>query len=282
MRTRRKRPKNAELLELAQIRDRLDELWAVRDAAGDERQKAERAAETEDGRALDDFGFEDVAARPDGTFERDRPVGSVRGSFFGPDHTESAGVFSYNGPYRSAMSGSFGATLDPAATPVLHAIGTVRLPPGDPTGSYEYDGWGVWAEEAGVHIASARIESTTTTASPGMTIDGTPTGTNPETESAVWTGTARAFETAERGRPVKGAAQIDVDLGSAIADVAITHLDRGHDDLRWTSLPIEDGRFAEISTGASIEGAFYGPAHQAAAGAFRSARLEGVFVATRD
>ena len=238
--------------------------------------------ETEDGRALDDFGFEDVAARPDGTFERDRPVGSIRGSFFGPDHTESAGVFSYNGPYRSAMSGSFGATLDPAATPVLHAIGTVRLPPGDPTGNYEYDGWGVWAEEAGVRIASARFESTTTTASPGMTIDGTPTGTNPETGSAVWTGMARAFETAERGRPVKGAAQIDVDLESAIADVAITHLDRGHDDLRWTSLPIEDGRFAEISTGASIEGAFYGPAHQAAAGAFRSARLEGVFVATRD
>ena len=55
MRTRRKRPKNAELLELAQIRDRLDELWAVRDAAGDERQKAERAAERLIAREYEDW-----------------------------------------------------------------------------------------------------------------------------------------------------------------------------------------------------------------------------------
>lgn len=55
MLTRRRRPTNAELLELARIQDQLDALWEVLSAARDERRDAERRAEKVRAREFEDW-----------------------------------------------------------------------------------------------------------------------------------------------------------------------------------------------------------------------------------
>ena len=55
MPTRRKRPTNAELLELARIKDELDTLYEALDATRGERRDAERGAEKVQAAELDDW-----------------------------------------------------------------------------------------------------------------------------------------------------------------------------------------------------------------------------------
>ena len=112
-------------------------------------------------------------------------------------------------------------------------------------------------------------------------IEGTPTGTNPIAGSAIWSGHAHAAS--RSGRPLTGIANLEADLGAGLIDVHLTEL--GNYDFSWTRLVMRDGAFARIQgsphhgspQGHSIEGWFFGPYHEGAAGKFHRGRIVGVF-----
>ena len=66
------------------------------------------------------------------------------------------------------------------------------------------------------------------------------------------------------GTPVTGDARITVDFSAATVDVDFTNFTRGHADVSWDDLALENGRFG-YSRGFSntIIGASYGPSHEA-------------------
>ena len=142
-------------------------------------------------RVIADFSFEDLAAEADGTYGG-FVSGSVRGGFFGPAQEEAAGWFYHNPTY---IAGSFGARRLPD-TVTLEENGHFRLiDSSDGSGFYAYDDWGFWATQFEEHVFGAFIEQTTRKV--GQTIyyestqgriDGTPSGSNPVSGTAVWTG----------------------------------------------------------------------------------------------
>lgn len=83
------------------------------------------------------------------------------------------------------------------------------------------------------------------------------------------------------GTPVTGDARIAADLSAATVDVSFTGFTGGHADMSWNDLRVTNGRFAQRRGYTSINGAFYGTAHEGAAGTFSCDRLAGVFGATR-
>ena len=155
---------------------------------------------------------------------------------------------------------------------------------------YRYDDWGLWGRQFGENIFGAFIEQnvtrngdTTTYATPTTRIDGTPSGQNPISGGAVWSGSVRAFETtlgADK-TPVSGDARLEVNFDNATVDVDFTNLEAGHDDMSWSALQIASGAFRDKTLRPTIEGAFYGSAHQGAAGKFDRDGLRGVFGAVR-
>ena len=239
-------------------------------------------------RIVPDFGFEDLPVQADGTFEGFRS-GSIEGAIFGPSHEEAAGLFYHNPTH---VAGSFGAWRLPD-TVTLEESGTVRTI-GDVdagAGFYAYDDWGFWGTQfqekifgAFVHQNTEQVADTTTYYSPSGRIDGTPTGQNPVSGTAVWSGKVRAFDTDSDAdwMPVSGNARLEVDFGDATVDVDFTDFEGGHGDMSWQSLGLREGAFSHTQGGATIEGAFYGSEYQGAAGKFRRDRLDGVFGAVRN
>ena len=239
-------------------------------------------------RSVPDFGFEDLPAQADGTFEGFRS-GSIEGAFFGPSHEEAAGSFYHNPTH---VAGSFGARRLPD-TVMLGESGTVRTI-GDVdagTGFYAYDDWGFWATQFEEYVFGAFIEQTIRKV--GQTtyydstqggIDGTPAGDNPVSGTAVWSGKVRAFDTQSEASwmPVSGNAHLEVNFGDTTVDVDFTDFEAGHGDMSWHSLRLRDGAFRDTQGQATIEGAFYGTEHQGAAGTFRRDRLQGIFGAVRN
>ena len=238
-------------------------------------------------RTVEDFGYEDLPAQTDGTFAGFRS-GSIRGGLFGPSQEEAAGWFYHNPTH---IAGSFGARRLPD-TVMLEETGRFRLLDGSVgSGFYAYDDWGFWAAQFNEQVFGAFIEQRTETSgggtsyySPSGRIDGTLSGSNPVSGTAVWLGKVRAFDTDSDNlwEPVGGDARLRVNFETSTVDVDFTDFEGGHGDMSWRSLGLHSGTFSDAQGGATIEGAFYGGEHQGAAGKFNRDRLQGVFGAVRD
>ena len=249
------------------------------------------AVRSRDGqRALPDFGFEDLWMAADGTFMGGGTSGVMDGAFFGPAQEEAAGVFHHN---ETFVLGSFGARRLPD-TVTLEETGTTT-PIGnvaEGSGFYSFNDWGFWGKQFDetvfgaflAHVISAAPEGGTSYSGPFRRIEGSPTGSNPVSGTAVWSGQVRAVDTHTDNyvRPVNGTARLEVDFSRATIDVDFTDFDQGHDDLSWQGLRLTAGAFQGTQGNATIDGAFYGSAHQGAAGEFWNDRLQGVYGAVRN
>ena len=235
-------------------------------------------------RVLSDFGFKNLPARADGTFGGGGRSGMVDGAFFGPSHEEAAGSFHHNATH---VTGSFGARRLPD-TAALAESGTVKLVGSTGgRGFYAFDDWGFWGRQFQEDIFGAFIHQRAQGAiyfTPQGHIEGTLSGSNPVAGTAVWSGKIRAHDTRSGAgwMPVSGNARLEIDFGAATVDVGFTDFEAGHADMSWNSLPLRGGAFSHTQDGAAIKGAFYGNAHQGAAGKFRRDHLDGVFGAVRD
>ena len=110
-------------------------------------------------------------------------------------------------------------------------------------------------------------------------VSGTPTGTNPVSGSAVWSGFARAVVGDEV--PIAGKSRLEANLGASTLDVHLTEL--GAYSHVWRKLDLVDGGFSREAGSWMLEGAFYGDEHEGAAGRFNhGASLIGVFGALRE
>ena len=238
-------------------------------------------------RDIPDFSFENLQAVADGTFAHSDESGRIYGAFFGPVHEETGGTFHH---YETDVFGSFGARRE-ADTVTLEETGATRdVYSSEEYEVYAFDKWGFWAKQFQENIFGAFIERDTTSTgnsttyySPYGRIEGTPSGRNPVSGSAVWSGKVRAVETGPRGyTPVSGKARLEVDFGDATVDVDFTDFGEGHSDMSWRALQLEKGAFRDPQVGQpTIEGAFYGTEHQGVAGKFNRDSLRGVFGAVR-
>ena len=235
-------------------------------------------------RVLADFGFEGLSSQSDGTFAGGGQSGSLEGVLFGPAHEEAAGAFHHN---AAQVTGSFGARRLPD-TVTLAESGTAEwLASTGGTGFYAFDDWGFWGRQFQENVFGAfvhqRVEGTAYYTPQGR-VEGTLSGSNPVSGTAVWSGKVRAHDTQSGAgwAPVIGKARLEVDLGAATVDVGFTDFEAGHADMSWSSLSLRAGGFSHTQGGASIAGAFYGSEHQGAAGTFRRDHLDGVFGAVRN
>ena len=145
---------------------------------------------------------------------------------------------------------------------------------------YAFDDWGYWERQDDETLFKAFIRGDTENGgSYTLHIEGTPTGTNPVSGSAVWSGGVRAYDAHPDtlGTPVSGDAQIDVDFSAAMLDVAFTNFTEGHADMTWEDLSIVGGTFEHSDGLDTLDGSFYGDDHEGAAGTFERDRLRGVF-----
>lgn len=254
-------------------------------------------------RSLADFGFHDIELDEDGTFD-DFDEGMVEGAFFGPENDETAGSFHKN---SNKVTGSFGAVVrepDPAEaltlaeTGAVHARGTTAYVstsvggrfPGRFSGErsfYSFEEWGLWAKLGGQTLFKIAIRDDDSLFSPGdpvPVVEGTKTGSNPLSGSAVWTGTVRAHDVHpdSYGTPVTGDARLEVDFAADTIDVMLSNFSGGHAAMTWQDLRLANGAFDHRRGYDTISGAFYGAGHQGVAGKFTRDRLDGVFGTLRD
>ena len=147
---------------------------------------------------------------------------------------------------------------------------------------YSFSNWGLWAKVGDRTLFRVDIRSGTFALT--RHVEGSQSGSNPVSGSAVWTGGVRAYDAHPDtyGTPVTGTARLEVDFSATTVDVDFTGFSGGHPDLSWDGLRIGNGRFGDQRAGyREITGAFYGAEHQGVAGKFQSPRLDGVFGATR-
>ena len=243
-------------------------------------------------RAIPDISFRAIEPRADGTFAGGGRTGILNGAFLGPSGEEVAGVFNHR---ATDVAGSFGARAVPD-TVTLEDTGTVDsvFTTTDDSGAgvpfFWYDDWGLWARQFQEDVFGVFVEQTVSSEdgrnlywAPTTRISGTPTGSNPVSGGAVWTGAVRAFDTAHAGNlPVSGSARLEVDFHRATVDVEFSDLDGGRADMAWQGLRLSGGTFRDMQTDATIEGAFYGTDHRGAAGEFDRDSLRGVFGAVRN
>lgn len=234
-------------------------------------------------RTVADFGYENMDVESDGTFG-DFQAGFIEGAFLGSAHEEAAGWFQHN---STQVMGSFGARRLPD-TVTLEESGAARLLS---AGFYAFEEWGVWGKQFHEDVFTAFIEQRTETAAGGTTyywpsgrIEGTLSGSNPVSGTAVWTGGVRAYDTqsGEGWDPISGSARLAVDFDDATVDVDLTAFEGGHGDMSWRSLQLQSGSFRHSQGQATIEGSFYGATHQGAAGTFNRDRLRGIFGTVRN
>ena len=243
-------------------------------------------------RTFRDFGFRNLEPHADGTFADGGSTGILNGAFFGPANEEVGGMFNHS---TAKVLGSFGARAVPDTVTLEETgtVGPVSLTTDDSGAQvplFRYDDWGIWGRQYSADLFGALIEQnvtqsgdTTTYWTPTTHISGTPTGSNPVTGGAVWTGDVRAFDTGHGGYlPVRGDARLEVDFDHAEIDVAFSGFDEGYDDMSWSDLQLSGGTFQDTRADATIEGAFYGSDHGGAAGTFERDSLRGVFGAARD
>ena len=222
---------------------------------------------------------------------------TVQGSFYGTLHQGVAGTFrsdQLQGVFGAVRNdtGSFGdlgvpATVSLAETGEIERFGTAT----DELRTWNrhsFHDWGIWAEQSGQQLFRALIQQpvtvegdTTWYETPRAAVFGTPSGTNPVAGGAVWNGEARAFHN-RRWTAASAAARVAVDFAATTVDVDITDFDTDHPDMSWRDMAVSAGKFADAAIQPTIDGSFYGAAHQGVAGTFRGDRLRGVFGAVRN
>ena len=239
----------------------------------------------------------------------------LRGGFYGPVHDEMAGIVNDE---KAELLASFGGrSVDPStasrpqgrtvptpgAEPVLGRTGAARVTgtttyavtnvggrfPGRFAGtrsSRSFEEWGLWAKRGEETLFKAIIEdddSLFALDDYAIMVAGTPTGSNPVSGPAVWTGTVLAYDSHPDtyGTPVTGKARLEADLSAATIDVAFSNFTEGHADMSWRDLSLRSGAFSGRSGDSTISGAFYGAGHEGVAGEFSRDRLDGVFGALR-
>lgn len=112
---------------------------------------------------------------------------------------------------------------------------------------------------------------------------GSASGSNPVTGSAEWTGLVVALDRTAPDQAVQGKAVLTYDFGNATLDVLFSGLRgaRTYGDLSWSDLAVTNGRFSQGTGANSIEGTFYGDAHEEAGGVFERSNLVGGFGTAR-
>ena len=114
---------------------------------------------------------------------------------------------------------------------------------------------------------------------------GGPSGTNPVTGNATWTGMmvgADVSLTTTAGNFVQGDATLSADLTRANLDVTFSNIrdlttDASHADITWADISMIDGGF----DAGTIQGSFYGSDHGEVGGIFSRNNLHGAFGAKR-
>ena len=114
---------------------------------------------------------------------------------------------------------------------------------------------------------------------------GGPSGTNPVTGNATWTGMmvgADVSLTATAGNFVQGNATLSADLTRANLDVTFSNIrdlttNASHANITWADIPMADGAF----DAGTIQGSFYGSDHGEVGGIFSRNNLQGAFGAKR-
>ena len=132
---------------------------------------------------------------------------------------------------------------------------------------YSFNNWGLWAKVGDRTLFRVDIRSGTFALT--RHVEGSQSGSNPVSGSAVWTGGVRAYDAHPDtyGTPVTGTARLEVDFSAATVDVDFTGFSGGHPDLSWDGLRIGHGRFGDQRAGyREIIGAFYGAEHQGRGG----------------
>ena len=199
-----------------------------------------------------------------------------------------------------------GDQTEPARETTLHTTGEVLpvpIPAAETGFTAEFFNWGVWGgvlrddavactaigcPPAGDAIfwayLTSEFDGTITVA-----VDGTPSGFSPVSGSAVWSGDVHALDPDHFVFPegtsvtayaaITGDARLEVDFVAVTVDVNFTNFDGNRADMSWNGLAIDDGRFGNGV--ATIDGSFYGEAHEGAAGTFERDGLTGVFGALR-
>ncbi len=179
---------------------------------------------------------------------------------------------------NSGLSPSLAGSEADMATTVMGFIPSE--PQGIPGEEHWHRGWGYWgiagddilfwasASERTVMVAGAPFQDV------HIDISGPRNFANPAA-SATWTGDVTGVD--QQYRHSSGAAMIAFDLHAVSVDVTFSEFSDGRGDMEWRGLAVSQGAFAE----AGIAGAFYGPTHQGAAGAFRRDGLRGMFGALR-
>jgi len=157
--------------------------------------------------------------------------------------------------------------------------------------AYTYHQWGLWARVGATTLFRADIRRTDDPFSLSgenvRHVEGSRSGSRPARGAATWTGAVRAYDAHPDAyeTPVTGDARLSVDFDRSAVSARFTGLSRGHPDLSWDAMRIDaQGTFrqgTDQSITPAIRGAFYGADHQGVAGTFSSARLDGVFGATR-
>lgn len=197
-------------------------------------------------------------------------------------------------------------STEPAGEATRHGTGEFRSVPIDGAGdavTAEFFNWGVWGgvlrddavacqaigcPPAGDAIFWAYLTSETD-GTITVAVNGTPSGSSPVSGGAVWSGDVHAYGTDDAVSPdgtsvtayaaVEGDARLEVDFAAVTVDVHFTNFDGSRADMSWDGLAMDDGRFGNGV--ATIDGSFYGEAHEGAAGTFERDGLTGVFGALR-
>ncbi len=115
---------------------------------------------------------------------------------------------------------------------------------------------------------------------------GTGVDTNPVSGSATWTGTMMGQDYSDplgSNEAVFGDAQIDVNFADLNLNVLFSNIvgrttNEAFEDINWPDLMMENGRFS----GEGIQGQFFGPNHEEAAGVFNKSDILGAFGTTRE
>ena len=211
----------------------------------------------------------------------------------GESCTVSIGGVSRTIPRQDLLQASPGGTGDSRQTgtrngvPIGNASDTVALD-GD---SISQQTFGGWLDASAFAVSIGRIESGMLSGMQfgvGLSLGISP-NTNPRASDggATWRGAMVGLDTRSFGAvegEVTGEGDITLDIDSVTnpdVDVDITNI-QGHSDITWSDIPLRDGNFATGQGADSIEGQFYGDAHQEAGGVFERNGLLGAFGAKRE
>lgn len=177
-------------------------------------------------------------------------------------------------------------------TPAVHGVPTARLQ-GSATEegvTLDYTNYGGWLNNSlfgyalGTYREPALVQGVQALYAFSF---GTESGSNPMTGSATWTGAMVGVHSASPTQSIEGRTEAIYSFADQTLDVSMTQLTRGHPNLQWRNLPVQQGSFQSWGIGENYDasdylyGTFYGDAHEEVGGAFEQRGIVGAFGAQR-